>query len=164
MPFSTAPVPAAELNPELPPELARIIDKCLEKDRELRYQHASEIRGDLQRLKRDTEHRRFNRSSGTAPPPSTKPDREEPPAPRASQTLEIASVVFLDIVGYSKLGIEEQGSLLHQLRSTVQQTGAYMAAKQRGNLLALPTGDGMALVFFESPLTAVSAPPILRRP
>ena len=150
-----APVPVAQLNPELPPELVRIIDKCLEKDRELRYQHASEIRGDIQRLKRDTEQRRLARSSGTPQPPSTQPDRDEPPAPGTSQTLEIASVVFLDIVGYSKLGIEEQGSLLHQLRSTVQQTGAYMAAKQRGNLLALPTGDGMALVFFESPLTAV---------
>ena len=39
--------------PELPQELDRVIAKCLEKDRELRYQHASEIRADLQRLKRD---------------------------------------------------------------------------------------------------------------
>ena len=48
---SPAPV---RLNPDLPAELERIIDKCLEKDRNLRYQHASEIRTDLQRLKRDT--------------------------------------------------------------------------------------------------------------
>jgi serine/threonine protein kinase len=47
----TAPL---RLNPELPAELERIIDKCLEKDRELRYQHASDIRTDLKRLKRDT--------------------------------------------------------------------------------------------------------------
>src|SRR5689334_6152432 len=50
-----APTSAVRLNPDLPVELERIINKCLEKDRNLRYQHASEIRTDLQRLKRDTE-------------------------------------------------------------------------------------------------------------
>src|SRR5438477_1402087 len=48
------PVPAVRLNPDLPPKLEDIINKALEKDRNLRYQHASEIRTDLQRLKRDT--------------------------------------------------------------------------------------------------------------
>ena len=50
-----APTSAVRLNPDLPAELERIIDKCLEKNRNLRYQHASDIRTDLQRLKRDTE-------------------------------------------------------------------------------------------------------------
>ncbi len=51
--LNRAPVAAVRLNPELPAELERIVEKCLEKDRDLRYQHASEIRADLQRLKRD---------------------------------------------------------------------------------------------------------------
>jgi eukaryotic-like serine/threonine-protein kinase len=48
------PTPAVRLNPDVPTDLERIINKCLDKDRNLRYQHASEIRTDLQRLQRDT--------------------------------------------------------------------------------------------------------------
>jgi DNA-binding NarL/FixJ family response regulator/serine/threonine protein kinase/DNA-binding winged helix-turn-helix (wHTH) protein len=57
------PVPAVRLNPELPAELERIVNKCLEKDRNLRYQHALDIRTDLQRLKRDSENERKAASS-----------------------------------------------------------------------------------------------------
>jgi eukaryotic-like serine/threonine-protein kinase len=49
------PTPAVRLNPDLPAELERIINRALEKDRNLRYQHASDIRAELERLKRDTE-------------------------------------------------------------------------------------------------------------
>jgi serine/threonine protein kinase/Tfp pilus assembly protein PilF len=67
--LNSAPVPPVRLNPDLPPELERIIDKCLEKDRNLRYQHASEIRADLQRLKRDTDSSRvaISTTHGTGP-------------------------------------------------------------------------------------------------
>jgi len=53
--LNRAPVAPVRLNPDLPSKLEDIITKCLEKDRSLRYQHASDIRTDLQRLKRDTE-------------------------------------------------------------------------------------------------------------
>ena len=53
------PVPAVRLNPDLPPKLEDIISRALEKDRELRYQHASEMRSELMRLKRDTDSGRI---------------------------------------------------------------------------------------------------------
>jgi serine/threonine protein kinase/predicted Zn-dependent protease len=57
--LNRAPIPPVRLNPDLPPKLEEIINKCLEKDRNLRYQHASDIRADLQRLKRDTDSARL---------------------------------------------------------------------------------------------------------
>ena len=62
--LNRAPVPPVRLNPDVPAELERVISKCLEKDCNLRYQHASDVRTDLQRLKRDYE-------SGRSPATST---------------------------------------------------------------------------------------------
>lgn len=63
--LNRTPVPSVQLNPDVAHDLERIISKCLEKDRNLRYQNASDIRTDLQRLRRDTESGRA--ASGTAP-------------------------------------------------------------------------------------------------
>ena len=60
------PVAPVRLNPEVSPELERLISKCLEKDRDLRYQHASDIVSDLKRLKRDSDSRQHSMSSAVA--------------------------------------------------------------------------------------------------
>src|SRR5438132_1737057 len=65
--------------------------------------------------------------------------------------LEIAHVLFIDIVGYSKLLIDEQKELLQELNELVRQTDQVRAAEAEGKMVRLPTGDGMALVFSNNP-------------
>jgi serine/threonine protein kinase len=86
--LDSPPTPAVRLNPDLPPKLEDIINKSLEKDRELRYQHASEIRADLQRLKRDTE------SSRHAGPPAPV----DPP-PAARRSWQSRKKIFYGVAG-----------------------------------------------------------------
>jgi adenylate cyclase len=70
--------------------------------------------------------------------------------------LEIGHVLFIDIVGYSKLLIDEQRDYLHTLNEVVSQTDSFRAADAAGKLTRLPTGDGMALVFATTPDAPVS--------
>jgi TolB-like protein/class 3 adenylate cyclase/Flp pilus assembly protein TadD len=65
--------------------------------------------------------------------------------------LEIAHVLFIDIVGYSKLPITEQRALIERLNQIVRGTDEFQAAEAEGHLIKIPTGDGMALVFYHSP-------------
>src|SRR5207253_2700723 len=65
--------------------------------------------------------------------------------------LEIAHVLFIDIVGYSKLRTNEQSTQIEKLREIVRGTEQFRAAEAEGKLLRLPTGDGGALVFRTSP-------------
>ena len=65
--------------------------------------------------------------------------------------LEIGHVLFMDVVGYSKLLIDEQRELQQQLNEIVRNTEQFRLAEAAGKLVRLPVGDGMALVFFNSP-------------
>jgi len=65
--------------------------------------------------------------------------------------LEIAHVLFTDIVGYSKLPINQQRALVERLNEIVRGTDEFQAAEAAGRLIKIPTGDGITLVFYHSP-------------
>src|SRR6478672_3374978 len=67
--------------------------------------------------------------------------------------LEIAHVLFVDIVGYSKLSVNEQHAAVEELNQIVRATEQFQKAEAASRLLKIPTGDGMALVFYTSPET-----------
>src|SRR5438876_9242736 len=65
--------------------------------------------------------------------------------------LEIAHILFIDVVGYSKLSINEQHAAIEELNQIVRASEQFQRAEAAGRLLKIPTGDGMALVFYKSP-------------
>src|SRR5207244_1929720 len=64
--------------------------------------------------------------------------------------LEIAHVLFMDVVGYSKLLVNEQREMMQQLNQLVRKTAQFQTSEANGKLISIPSGDGMALVFFQS--------------
>jgi tetratricopeptide (TPR) repeat protein/class 3 adenylate cyclase len=93
----------------------------------------------------------------------TPPDHlapQEQPATEAgtsppSAALEIAHVLFMDIVAYSMLPMDQQQGHLHTLQEAVRNTPEFVRAQSEDRLIRLPTGDGMALVFFGDPVAPV---------
>ena len=71
--------------------------------------------------------------------------------PMTDLPLEIAHLLLIDVVGYSKLLVNEQIELLQELNQIVRGTECFRAAEAKGKLIRVPTGDGMALLFFHSP-------------
>jgi class 3 adenylate cyclase len=70
---------------------------------------------------------------------------------RPAASLEMAHVLFMDIVSYSRLHMDEQQRVIHQLQDAVRNTSEFARAQSADCLIRLPTGDGMALVFFGDP-------------
>src|SRR5260370_29709211 len=70
---------------------------------------------------------------------------------KADPHLAIAHVVFIDVVGYSKLLVNEQREVVDQLTRLVRKTSQFRKSEATGRLISIPVGDGMALVFFQTP-------------
>ena len=124
-----------ELNGQVSLGMQRVIQKALDKESERRYQSARELQVDLERL-------------SVSPAASQSAPSPEPSGPLP---LDIVHVLFMDIVAYSKLPMDQQRHLLEELQKTVRRTLEFARAKSADKLISLPSGDGMALVFFGDP-------------
>ncbi|HVI07163.1 MAG TPA: protein kinase, partial [Candidatus Binatia bacterium] len=147
------PTPAVRLNPDLTPRLEEVIDKCLEKDRNLRYQHAADIRTDLQRLKRDTESDRHVSGSSSSPRGAIFPSV-------SGKSLLYVSAAALVLIGVG-LGVREylrRQRLAHgpmterQLtRNTSERRMLSEAISPDGRYAAYTTTTGLYLSAVDTP-------------
>jgi len=94
------PTASVRINPDLPPQLEAVIEKCLEKDRTLRYQTTSDLRADLQRLKRDTQSSKVAAVSGRAPVVVQQPATARRNWPILAGVVAAVAVIAILAVGY----------------------------------------------------------------
>lgn len=126
-----------QLRPSLPQLAESVILKALSFDTESRYERARDfgdllskaLLGDNDQAEAETQAKQPSEGSEILP-------------------LETAHVLFMDIVGYTKLMIDEQTQRLRRLQNIVRGTTEFRRAQTNDQLIRLPTGDGMALVFF----------------
>jgi serine/threonine protein kinase/Tol biopolymer transport system component len=127
--LNRVPIPALRLNPELPPALDHIINKALEKDRELRYQSAAELRADLKRLKRETESGRAATVTPVSAPAVAVGAVREPPLRRrhklATALAGVAALLAASVVLWRLLRTPPAPEVLgiHQITHTGHQHG-----------------------------------------
>jgi class 3 adenylate cyclase/tRNA A-37 threonylcarbamoyl transferase component Bud32 len=100
---------------------------------------------------RDFTEELYNALCGSATEPTRRTAGSSPGG------LEMAHVLFTDLVGYSLLPMDKQKQYLGELQAVVRAAPRYAAAQNAGDVLSLPTGDGMALVFFGDPTTPAQA-------
>ncbi len=161
------------------PEMQRVVSKSLAKEREARYQTFQELLADLRGLRRRLEFESANLN--VTAPREAQPSGEAMTTARADaqtvmmraagretddtragaetlmldsnqpSTPEIAHVLFMDLVGFSKQSINQQFTLQRKLNEIVSQTDEFRRAQANGQMICKSTGDGMALVFFVDP-------------
>ena len=130
-----------------PAELQQIISKTLRKDREERYHSAHELLEALKDLRRKLEFEaELERSTAAA-----QAELQMAAETAKQMALEIGHVLFVDIVSYSQLSINEQHAAIAELTQTVRSTEQFRKAEAADRLIKIATGDGMALVFYTSP-------------
>jgi serine/threonine protein kinase/TolB-like protein/Tfp pilus assembly protein PilF len=173
------PQPLKATLPHAPPEMQRVVSKALAKERNDRYQSIKDLITDLRVLKRklefDTVDLRVTAPSemprDSSAEKTTRAEaqtvqvrtggRETDDSPPAAETLmldsnqpatpEIAHVLFMDLVGFSKHRINQQSYLQQKLNEIVSNTDEFRRAQNSGQMICKSTGDGMALVFFVDP-------------
>jgi serine/threonine protein kinase/TolB-like protein/Tfp pilus assembly protein PilF len=174
------PQPLAYHLREVSPEMQRIVSKALAKEREERYQSIKDMLADLRGLKRGIELATaagIQAITALVEAPSSSPEMTLPRADaqtvrvsggeretndtHAAETLrldsnqpstpEIAHVLFMDLVGFSKHRIHQQSYLQQKLNEIVSNTDEFRRAQSNNQMICKSTGDGMALVFFVDP-------------
>jgi eukaryotic-like serine/threonine-protein kinase len=166
--MNRAPLPPLRLNPDVPPKLEEIINKALEKDRNLRYQHAADIRTDLQRLKRDTSSARVlpaiapqsGSQAANAPsaPVASSASVVLPPPPKWSRKWLVAALVVLALVGLGFAWIlwkrkPKESIQIVQRRltaSTSENPINHAAISRDGKYLAYSDNDGVSIEEIEN--------------
>jgi TolB-like protein/Tfp pilus assembly protein PilF/predicted ATPase/class 3 adenylate cyclase len=130
------------VKPEIPAALNALIMRMLAKEASQRPT-ASEVARGLQELERQGASS-LRSDMGDAP--------QMPEASVTPGSVDIAHVLFCDIVGYSILPIDRQKQVISALQNIVRQTEDYRRSDSRGQLVRLPAGDGMALAFLQDPV------------
>ena len=134
------------LRPELSDAAQEVILKALSYDPEARYTRAYEM-GDA--------FRRAIELTDDFTPLATKSIDEPPKAKTVADRPEDGHVLFMDLVAFTQRPMAEQNKLLDKLHVIVRNAPTFRQAQSSGLVKSLPTGDGMALVFFQNPVAAV---------